>query len=127
MMLSRNRTTVHQRRGGSRVAYDKELAERVKEVLDEHPDVDERKMFGGITFMVRGHMCCGVLNDDLVLRLDPGKAAALLKSKHVRLMDFTGRPMKGFVVIKSIGVRTEAMLRRRIQSALDFVETLPSK
>jgi len=109
------------------VAYDQELAARVREILDEHQKVDERKMFGGLTFMVKGDMCCGVLNDDLVLRLEPGKAAEVLKNKHVRPMDFTGRPMKGFVVVGSMGVRTEAMLRRHIQSALDFVETLPPK
>ena len=109
------------------MAYDQELAVRVREILNEYHDVDERKMFGGITFMVKGHMCCGVVNDDLVLRLDPEKAAVLLKSKHVRPMDFTGRPMKGFVFVGSTGIRTEATLRRRIQSALDFVETLPPK
>jgi hypothetical protein len=109
------------------VAYDQELAARVREILDQHQKVDERKMFGGLTFMVKGHMCCGVLNDDLVLRLGPGKAAEVLKNEHVRPMDFTGRPMKGFVVVRSMGVRTDAMLRRHIQSALDFVETLSPK
>lgn len=109
------------------MAYDEELAARVRQLLLEHGDLDERKMFGGIAFMVKGHMCCGVLNDDLVLRLGPERAKESLKEVHVRPMDFTGRPMKGFVFIRSMGVRTEAMLRRRIQSALDFVETLPPK
>lgn len=72
--------------------YDEGLATKVREILAEHHDVDERKMFGGIAFMVNGHMCCGVLNDDVVLRLGPERAAEALKSKHVRPMDFTGRP-----------------------------------
>jgi TfoX/Sxy family transcriptional regulator of competence genes len=76
------------------LAYNEELASRVREILAEIGDVAERKMFGGIAFMVSGHMCCGVINDDLVLRLGPEAAQKALKHPHVRPMDFTGRPMK---------------------------------
>ena len=107
------------------MAYDENLAARVRTVLSEHEDVDERMMFGGIAYMIRGHMCCGVLNNDLVLRLDPDAAKKLLRSDHVRPMDFTGRPMKGFVFVAPAGIRSDALLRRRIQSAVDFVGTLP--
>lgn len=72
-------------------------------------------------------MCCGVLNDDLVLRLGPERAKKSLKEVHVRPMDFTGRPMKGYVFVAPAGVRTESVLRRRVRSALDFVNTLPPK
>jgi hypothetical protein len=109
------------------VAYSEELAVGVKEILSEQAEVDERKMFGGIAFMVKGHMCCGVVNDDLVLRLGPERATKALKDSHVRPMDFTGRPMKGFVFVAPAGVKKEPMLRRHIQSALDFVDSLPPK
>lgn len=109
------------------MAYDEELAVKVREILIEHGDLDERKMFGGIAFMVRGHMCCGVLGDDLVLRLGPERADEALREPHVRPMDFTGRPMKGYVYVAPRGVGTESELRRRLRSALDFVETLPPR
>jgi hypothetical protein len=109
------------------VAYSEELAARVREILFEHADFDERKMFGGVAFMVKGHMCCGVLNDDLVLRLGPERAVQALKDPNVRPMDFTGRPMKGFVFVAGAGIEKEPALRRRIQSALGFVDSLPPK
>jgi TfoX/Sxy family transcriptional regulator of competence genes len=109
------------------VAYDEELAKKIADVLAEQGDFDERKMFGGIAFMVKGHMCCGVINEDLMLRLGPEGAAKALDDAHVRPMDFTGRPMKGYVYIAKDGLRSEAKLRKRIQAALDFVATLPAK
>lgn len=109
------------------MAYDKGLTERVAEILAERGDLSERKMFGGIAFMVGGHMCCGVINDDLVLRLGPDGSEKALQESHVRPMDFTGKPMKGYVYVSKQGVRTEARLRERLRAALDFVATLPPK
>ena len=109
------------------MAYDEELATKIADVLAEQGDFDERKMFGGIAFMVKGHMCCGVINEDLMLRLGPEGAAKALDDAHVRPMDFTGRPMKGYVYIAKEGLRREAKLRERIRAALDFVATLPAK
>lgn len=109
------------------MAYDKELAERVAEILAERGDLSERNMFGGIAFMVGGRMCCGVINDDLVLRLGADGAEKALEESYVRPMDFTGRPMKGYVYVAKQGVPTEAKLRSRLQAALDFVATLPPK
>lgn len=77
--------------------------------------------------MVGGHMCCGVINDDLVLRLGADSAEKALQESYVRPMDFTGKPMKGYVYVSKQGVRTEAKLRKRLQAALDFVVTLPPK
>jgi TfoX/Sxy family transcriptional regulator of competence genes len=93
------------------MAYDEGLAAEVREILIEHGDLEERKMFGGIAFMVRGYMCCGVLNDDLVLRLGEDGAKKALAQPHVRPMDFTGRPMKGYVYVDKKGVGTESKLR----------------
>lgn len=109
------------------MAYDAELARKVTDILAEHGDVSERKMFGGVAYMWRDHMCCGVINNDLVLRLGPETAQQALKQPHTRPMDFTGRPMKGYVYVAKEGARTEARLRRQIQAALDFVATLPPK
>lgn len=109
------------------MAYDEELAARVREILEEGIAPSERKMVGGIAFMVNGHMCCGVIKEDLVLRLGPDGANKALQDQNVRRMDFTGRPMKGFVFVSSEGTRTETRLRRHLRSALEFVKTLPPK
>lgn len=109
------------------MAHSERLAARVREILAEDGDVDERAMFGGVTFMVDGHMCCGVIRDDLVLRLGPDRAEQALVEPHVRPMDFTGRPLKGFVFVGPPGSRTEASLRRWLRLARDFVDTLPPK
>ena len=109
------------------MAYSERLASRIREILAEDGDVDERKMFGGIAFMLDGHMCCGVTRDDLMLRLGPEGAERALKEPHVRPMDFTGRPMKGYVFVATPGLKTEAKLRRWLQLARGFVRTLPAK
>ena len=103
------------------------MAARVREILNEDSDVDERKMFGGIAFMIQGHMCCGVNEEDLVLRLGADAADKALSSRHVRPMDFTGRPMKGYVYVAKQGLRSEAQLRKHLEAALAFVATLPPK
>ena len=109
------------------MAYDEELAARLREILEEQTRFTERKMFWGIAFMVNGHMCCGVIKRDLVLRLDPAIAQQALRSPNVRPMDFTDRPMNGFVFVSPGGTATESLLRRRVRSALEFVGTLPPK
>lgn len=109
------------------MAYDLELAAKVTEILAEQTDVTERKMFGGIAFMASGHMCCGVTNDDLMLRLGPEGAEKALKDPHARPMDFTGKPMKGYVFVSKQGLGSEAKLRKHLEAALGFVATLPPK
>jgi len=109
------------------MAYDEQLAERVRTVLGARDDVTERNMFGGIAFMLGGHMCCGVNGDDLMLRLGDDAAEDALADPHTRPMDFTGRPMKGFVYVSSEGTGTAAALRRWIARAAEHVSTLPPK
>lgn len=109
------------------MAYDEELGERIREILAEEGEVDERAMFGGLAFMVKGHMCCGVIKDDLMLRVGSETAEQLLDEPHVRPMDFTRRPMKGYVYVAQSGLGTEKDLRRHIRLARDFVGTLPPK
>jgi hypothetical protein len=109
------------------MAYDEELGARLREIVAEHGDFTERKMFGGLAFMVGGHMCCGVIKDDLVVRVDPGRSEKFLEDDDVRPMDFTGRPMKGFLYIAPSGVAKEMDLRRWVDEGMSFVATLPPK
>ena len=81
------------------MAYDEKLAERVRNALGHRDDVFERKMFGGLAFMLHGNMACGVMKNELMLRLGPEAAAKSLKLKHARAMDFTGRPMTGMLYV----------------------------
>jgi TfoX/Sxy family transcriptional regulator of competence genes len=82
------------------VAYDEKLAARVRALLADRTDVSERKMFGGLTFMVSGHMSCGVNGDELIVRLDRDHEDDALAQPHARPMDFTGWPMRGFVTVQ---------------------------
>jgi TfoX/Sxy family transcriptional regulator of competence genes len=107
------------------MTYDEALAERVRVELLTVPDVEEKKMFGGITFMVSGQMCCGVLKDDLVVKTGPEGFDDLVARPHVRPFDFTGRPMVGMVYVASAGVATDAQLHEWIARGLDFVRQHP--
>ena len=108
------------------MAYDEALAERITAVFFDEPEMTSRTMLGGIAFMVDGHMAVGVVGDDLMVRLSPEEAEQALKRKHVRPMDFTGRPMKGYVYVGAAGLRGKA-LDRWVQQARAFVTTLPRK
>ena len=105
--------------------YDQDLADRVRAVLPPEP-VTERKMFGGLAFMMSGHMFCGVVKDMLMVRLGSVGAERALEAPHVRPMDFTGRPMKGMVFVEPDGLRGEA-LRNWVLEAAEFARGLPPK
>lgn len=109
------------------MAYDQDLAERIRIALASAPDVDTRRMFGGITFMVGGHMACGVVGQDLMVRLGPEGTRQALREPHVRPMDFTGRPSAGMVYVSAEGVRDPSDLNRWIDAATAFVATLPPR
>ena len=108
------------------MAYDETLADRVRDTLEGDPGVSERKMFGGLAFMVDGHMACGIAGDDLMLRLGAEGAESALREPHVRPMDFTGRPMTGMVFVEKTGLHG-ASLRRWVKVATAFARTLPPK
>lgn len=107
------------------MAFDEQLAERVASVLEDVPDVREQQMFGGIAFLVGGHMTCGVVGDELMLRLGAEGADAALDKPHVRPMDFTGKPMSTMVFVEPTGIESEAALAGWIGRALTYVQTLP--
>jgi hypothetical protein len=108
------------------VAYDEELADRVRDVFGPDPDLGERKMFGGLAFMLCGHMCCGIVGDELMLRLGDAGAEKALQKAHVRPMDFTGRPMRGMVYVAQAGLRGRA-LRAWVERAAEYARSLPPK
>jgi TfoX/Sxy family transcriptional regulator of competence genes len=109
------------------MAYDKGLADRVRTALKPYRGLSERNMFGGIAFMINGHMCCGVTQSDLMLRLAPDDVAAALKKPHARPMDFTGKPMKSMLFVSAKGTDSDAALSQWIEAAYAFVRTLPPK
>jgi TfoX/Sxy family transcriptional regulator of competence genes len=109
------------------MAYSEELAARIRKALVRRQGVSEKKMFGGITFMLRGHMCCGVVKDELVLRLGLEQGEKALTKPYTRECDFTGRSMKGMVIVAPGGYETDDALRRWVQQAIDFVLSLPAK
>lgn len=109
------------------MAYDEALASRVRKILSPVSGFSEKKMFGGLCLLIHGNMCCGVLKDELVLRLKPERAQEVLSGPHTRPLDFTGRPMKGFVFIEAGGLRTDRQLRDWVSMARLFARSLPRK
>jgi len=109
------------------MAFDEQIAQRVRDVLSKECVANERRMFGGLAFLVGGHMCCGIVGQDLVVRVGPNEHEKALSQPHVRAMDFTGRPMKGFVYLSPPGYRSQTDLRKWIRKGLRFVSSLPPK
>ena len=109
------------------MSFDPKLAVRVKQALKGAREVREQPMFGGLCFMVGGHMCCGVERDRLVVRVGPEQYQQALALPHARPMDFTGRPLKGFVYVSAAGCRTDAALRAWVSRARALLRTLPPK
>jgi TfoX/Sxy family transcriptional regulator of competence genes len=108
------------------MAYDKDLAARVRALLAGRIDVSERQMFGGLTFMIDGNMCCGVNGDELIVRLDPDREDEALARPHARPMDFTGRKMRGFITVRPEGLGGNR-LNRWLEEAVARAESLPPK
>lgn len=106
------------------MAYDDQLADRVRQALGPRPDVTERRMFGGVCFLLDGKMLCGVATAALMVRVGPEAHAAALARPHARPMDFTGRPMVGFVYVDPAGVRTVKAIAPWLERAMAYVATV---
>ena len=106
------------------MAYSEALAKRVREALARERGVREIKMFGGLTFMVRGHMAVGIVGEELMVRVGPDGYRLALARAHAREMDFTGRSIKGFVFVEPAGIRTKRSLASWVALALAFAKTL---
>jgi hypothetical protein len=109
------------------MAYDEQLAERVRAVLGDDPGIDERKMFGGLAFLLDGNMAVGITGEDLMVRVGPDAWADALAQPHAREMDFTGRSMKGLVYVAPDGVAEDEELAAWIGRGIDFAGSLPPK
>jgi TfoX/Sxy family transcriptional regulator of competence genes len=109
------------------VAYDEELAERIRQALAGRQGVSEKRMFGGIAFMLRGNMCCGVVRNDLMIRVGPEQYEVALARPHARPMDFTGRPLRGMVYVGPDGYRSDADMEDWVRRGVDFAASLPPK
>ena len=109
------------------VAYDQTLADRLRDALAPRAGLSERKMFGGIAFMVCGNMAVGVIGEDLMVRLDSADAERALGEAHVRPMDFTGRPAKGMVIVGPEATATDEDLGAWVDAGADFAASLPPK
>jgi TfoX/Sxy family transcriptional regulator of competence genes len=109
------------------MAYDEGLAERIRGVLDARSDVDERKMFGGIAFLVAGNMACGVMRDDLMVRMEPDAAAALESEPGARRFAMGDRPMKGWLLVAPQATADDGDLERWVRRGEEFAASLPPK
>lgn len=102
------------------MAFDENLANRVREKLVKLPNVEEKKMMGGLTFMYNDKMCVGIIKDELMCRIDPALHDKVVEKVGCRTMDFTNRPMKGYVLIDRNGMKTQKDFDFWIGLALDF-------
>jgi len=109
------------------MTFDEGLAKRVRSLLRGEHSFKEKRMFGGLAFMVNGHMCCGIVGEDLVVRVGADAYSAALSQPRARPMDFTGRPMRGFVYVGPRGYHSTSTLRSWIRRGLRFVLSLPPK
>jgi len=109
------------------MAFDEGLAQRVREILENQPGYDEKKMFGGIGFLLSGNMACGVIREDLIVRVGAEKYTDALLKPNVELFDITGRAMTGWVVIKEPGYRSDNELRDWVEKGIEYSLSLPAK
>ncbi len=102
------------------MAYNQILANRIREQLQELEDIEEKEMFGGLCFLLNDKMCVGVIKDEMMGRIDPGLYEEALEKPGCREMLFTGKPMKGWIMIEEQGIRKEDELKYWIGLAIDF-------
>ncbi len=109
------------------MAFDPVLADLVRVAIGENSSLVEKKMFGGIAFMLGGHMCCGIVKDQLMLRVAPQEYDAMLERPGVYPMEFTGRPMRGFVFVDAAETTTVPAVRKCLKPSIAFASSLPAK
>jgi hypothetical protein len=109
------------------MAFDEKLAQRIRQELESVPGVVEKRMFGGVAFLLNGNMCVGVHKDALMVRLAPDATDAALKKLHTRVFDLTGKPMKGWLLVDPEGVTTAAALKKWVGQGVAYAGSLPEK
>ena len=108
------------------MAHSEALADRIRRALGRRRGIAEKKMFGGVGFLLSGNLCVGVWKTSLIVRLDPQDAERLLNEPHVRVFDITGRPMKGWLLVEADGLETDEQLAAWIELSRSFVRSLPA-
>ena len=109
------------------MSYDNTLADRMRKALRRQASVTEKAQFGGVAFMVRGNVACGVIGNEMMVRVGPEQHDKALMQPHARPFDKTGRPSKGWVMVGAQGLTTEADLKKWIRLGVTFAKTLPAK
>jgi len=109
------------------MAFDEQLAGRIRLSLGRRKGLTEKKMFGGIAFLLNGNMCCGVHRTEMIVRLAPEATDHALTDRHTRLFDLTGRPMKGWLLVEPAGLTTDAKLGKWVAVAAKYAGSLPPK
>jgi TfoX/Sxy family transcriptional regulator of competence genes len=109
------------------MAYDEGLAQRLREIVEEEPGIAEKKMFGGLCFLVSGNMCFGVVGEELMVRVGPDAYQGCLGEPHAREMDFTGRAMKGMVYVGTEGFESDKGLGAWVKRGVEFASSMPPK
>jgi hypothetical protein len=109
------------------MAYDEKLTERIRAALKDAPGMEEKKMFGGVGFMLRGNMACGVHKDRLVLRVDRQEHDEIMRMPHTSPFDITGKAMKGWLLVEPEGLESEKHFQEWVSMGVDYSLTLPPK
>jgi hypothetical protein len=107
--------------------FDEQLANRLRQAFGARDDITERKMFGGLAFLYCGRMCCGIVGRDLMVRVPEDEIAAVMRGRHVRPMDFTGKPLRGFAYVSPPGFRRAADLRKWLSMGERVARAMPEK
>jgi TfoX/Sxy family transcriptional regulator of competence genes len=109
------------------MSYHPDVAARLRQFFSGRGDIVEKRMVGGLSFLVNGHMCCGVTSSSLMVRVGPGAYEQALAEPHVRPMQFAGKPLAGYVCVDPAGVESDAAFAAWVQRGIDFVSALPAK
>jgi len=109
------------------MAYDEKLAGRVRKLLAKRKAIAEKKVFGGVAFLLNGNMCCGVHGQELIVRLNPQETDQSLARPHTRVFDMTGRPIKGWILVEPAGLAREDALAKWVRVGVDYAASLPPK
>ena len=109
------------------MALDTDLAARIRKRLGKRKGLTEKKMFGGLAFLLNGNMCCGIHGSDMIVRLDPKDTDLALKEQHTKVFDLTGRPMKGWILVEAKGLATDEAVARWVGTSLKYTASLAVK
>ena len=109
------------------MAFDDALAERIRKRLGRRKSLTEKKMFGGIGFILGGNVACGVHEKEMIVRVAPGETGTLLREPHTRRFDLTGRPMNGWILVEPSGLTTDGALDKWIDVGATYAASLPAK